>query len=136
MRVLCVISSVNPSGGGPIEALTQLGQGLLHQGHIVEVACLDAPDASWLKTFQLKIHALGPSISGYGYSQHFVPWLRQNVTKYDVVIVNGIWQYSSFGVWLALRSLRKWNSHTPPYFVFTHGMLDPWFKRTQELQSG
>jgi len=134
VRVLQLISSVNPSGGGTIEGLKQLGLVLLHQGHVVEVACLDAPDSSWLNTFPLKIYALGPSISGYRYSKNFVPWLRQNAANYDVVIVNGIWQYSSFGVWLALHSLRKRNSHTPPYFVFTHGMLDPWFKRTYPLK--
>lgn len=134
MRVLQVISSVNPSGGGPIEAIKQLGQELLHQGYVVEVACLDAPDSSWLNTFPFKIYALGPGVSSYRHSKHFVPWLRQNAANYDVVIVNGIWQYSSFGVWLALRSLRKQGLKTPPYFVFTHGMLDPWFKRTYPLK--
>lgn len=134
MRILNVISSTNPSGGGTTEAIKQLGQVLLHQGHIVEVACLDDPDSSWLKTFPLKIHALGAGISGYRYSKHFVPWLRRNAANYDVVIVNGIWQYSSFGVWLALNSLRQRGFHTPAYFVFTHGMLDPWFKRTYPLK--
>ena len=36
--------------------------------------------------------------------------------------------------WLALESLRKQGFHTPAYFVFTHGMLDPWFKRTYPLK--
>jgi glycosyltransferase involved in cell wall biosynthesis len=36
--------------------------------------------------------------------------------------VNGIWQYHSVATWRALRDLKI------PYFVFTHGMLDPWFK--------
>jgi glycosyltransferase involved in cell wall biosynthesis len=45
-----------------------------------------------------------------------------------VIIVNGIWQYNAFGVWRAL-------SGTPtPYCVFTHGMLDPWFKTTYPLK--
>lgn len=134
MKILQVISSANPEGGGPIAAIEQLSQVLLEKGHIVEVVCFDDPNALWLNTFPLKIHALGRGISGYGYSKNFVPWLRQNVANYDVVIVNGIWQYSSFGVWLALRSLRKQNLHTPAYFVFTHGMLDPWFKRTYPLK--
>ena len=134
MKILNVIPSVNPIGGGPVEAIKQSGQALLHQGHIVEVACLDAPDSPWLKEFPLKTYALGPGMSAYKYSKHFVPWLRQNAANYDVFIVNGIWQYASFGVWLALHSLRKQGSHTPPYFVFTHGMLDPWFKRTYPLK--
>ena len=134
MRILQIISSVNPSSGGTIEGLKQLGLVLLHQGHIVEVACLDAPDAPWLETFPLKVYTLGSGRSGYMYSKHFVPWLHRNAANYDVVIVNGIWQYSSFGVWLALHSLRQRDSRIPPYFVFTHGMLDPWFKRTYPLK--
>lgn len=134
MKILNVISSTDPKGGGPIEVINQLGQTLLKQEHIVEIACLDNPNSPWLKAFTLPVYALGPSISSYAYSKHFVPWLRQNATKYDVVIVNGIWQYSSFGVWLALNSLRQRGSPTPAYFVFTHGMLDPWFKRTYPIK--
>jgi glycosyltransferase involved in cell wall biosynthesis len=39
------------------------------------------------------------------------------------VIVHGLWQYHSFGVWRAVAG------SSTPYFVFPHGMLDPWFKR-------
>jgi glycosyltransferase involved in cell wall biosynthesis len=134
VKIIQVISSINPRGGGPIEALKQRGQALLSQGHLYEVACLDSPDSPWLKTFPLPVHALGPSISSYRYSKDLVPWLCQNVAKYDCVVVSGIWQYSSLGVWLALHSLRRQGCHTPPYFVFTHGMLDPWFKRTYPLK--
>jgi glycosyltransferase involved in cell wall biosynthesis len=42
--------------------------------------------------------------------------------------VNGVWQYTSFAVWRALRGTGK------PYVVFTHGMLDPWFKRQYPLK--
>jgi glycosyltransferase involved in cell wall biosynthesis len=42
--------------------------------------------------------------------------------------VNGIWQFHSFASWQALR-----NSSTP-YVLFTHGMLDPWFKRQYPLK--
>ena len=46
--------------------------------------------------------------------------MRRN---YDAVIVNGLWMYHGFGAWRALHG------GPVPYFVFTHGMLDPWFKR-------
>ncbi|MES1024385.1 glycosyltransferase [Gloeocapsa sp. BRSZ] len=128
MRILWTIASVNPASGGPIEAVKQISESLNSRGCISEVACLDSPDAPWLKTFPLKVHALGPGITGYGYSANFVPWLKYNARNYDCAIANGIWQYSSFGTWLALR-----NTSTP-YFVFTHGMLDPWFKRTYPLK--
>jgi glycosyltransferase involved in cell wall biosynthesis len=128
MKILHVISSVNPAGGGPIEGIKQLGTALVSTGHQVEVASLDPPEAPYVAQSPLPAHALGPAKLGYRYSARFVGWLRANRSRYDVVIVNGIWQYHSFGTWMVLR-----NSSTP-YVVFTHGMLDPWFKHRYPLK--
>jgi glycosyltransferase involved in cell wall biosynthesis len=128
LKILQVISSVNPSGGGPIEGVNQLGATLECLGHAVEIASLDAPTASFLTGSPLPVHALGPSTSGYGFSARLVPWLRANRARYDAVVVNGLWQYHSFGAWRALR-----NSDIP-YVVYTHGMLDPWFKKQYPLK--
>jgi glycosyltransferase involved in cell wall biosynthesis len=128
MNILQVISSVNPSSGGPIEAIKQLGMTLVSEGHRVEVASLDPPDAHYLTRSSLPVHPLGPSKLAYGFSPRFIPWLRANAGRYDAVIVNGIWQFHSFGTWRALHK------STIPYFVFTHGMLDPWFKKQYPLK--
>lgn len=82
----------------------------------------DAPTDSWVLDFPLHIHALGPGKSFYQYSAAIVPWLLQHASQYDVILVRGLWRYISFAVWRALRN------QAVPYFVFTHGMLDPWFK--------
>lgn len=127
-RILHTISSVNPAGGGPIEGLKQLAAVNIRQGHKVEVVSLDDPESPWVRSCPVRCHAMGPASTIYHYSQRFVPWLREHQHEYDVVIVNGLWQYASFGVWRALRN-------TPtPYFVFTHGMLDPWFKRRYPMK--
>ena len=124
IRILHSIRSVNPAGGGPIEGLKQISAVNQLHGHSVEVVSLDAPDDPWVRDCPVKCHAMGPAWLGYGYSARLVPWVRENRRNYDVVIINGLWQYSAFGIWRALAG-------TPtPYFVFTHGMLDPWFKRT------
>jgi glycosyltransferase involved in cell wall biosynthesis len=128
VKILHIISSVNPAGGGPIEGIKQLGTTLTDQGHSVEIASLDPPDAPFLKQTPLLVHPLGPVRLDYGYSPLLVPWLRANVSRYDAVIVNGIWQYHSFGTWRALRK------SSTPYVVFTHGMLDPWFKNQYPLK--
>jgi glycosyltransferase involved in cell wall biosynthesis len=128
MNLLNIISSVNPAGGGPIEGVNQLGSNLVCQGHQVEVASLDPPDAAYLNQCPLRVHALGPTTLGYAFSPRIIPWLRANRCRYDAVIVNGIWQFHSFAAWCALR-----NSSTP-YVVFTHGMLDPWFKKQYPLK--
>ena len=51
-----------------------------------------------------------------------------NRERFDAVIVDGLWQYNVFGVWRACVGTAT------PYFVFPHGMLDPWFKRTYPLK--
>ena len=128
MKVLQTIHSVDPAGGGVAEGVNQLGAALISMGHQVEIASLDVPEAPFLRNSVLPVHALGPSSGGYGYSAKFVAWLRQNRNQYDAVVVNGLWQFHSFGAWLALQ-----NSDTP-YVVYPHGMLDPWFKKEYPLK--
>ncbi len=128
MRILHVISSVNPKGGGPIEGVRQLHLPLAHAGHCVEIVSLDSPDSPYLLDFPITVHPMGPSRLGYAYSSRLIPWLRKNASRFDAVIVNGIWQYHSFATFYVLAGSKT------PYFVFSHGMLDPWFKYTYPLK--
>ena len=128
MKLLHVISSANPAGGGPIEGVRNLGQKMLELGHSTELVTLDAPTDPWVLNQQHPVHALGPARGTYGHNKRLVPWLKSNAHSYDFVIVNGLWQYHSFATWRALTRLKQ------PYAVFTHGMLDPWFKRAYPLK--
>ena len=129
MKILRVISSVNPHGGGPIEGIKQAQKPLIEMGVELEIACCDPPNAEWLTNVNLPIvHALGPPKNNYGYTAKLLPWLKENSHRFDLIIVHGLWQYHGFAVWLALSGTNT------PYYVFTHGMLDPWFKRTYPLK--
>ncbi len=128
MKILHIISSVNPAGGGPIEGVKQIGASLMAAGHRVEIAALDSPAMPWVKQCPLPVHPLGPGHLGYAYSGRLVPWLRAHHNDYDAAVVNGIWQYHSFAAWRALHA------SSTPYVLFTHGMLDPWFKRQYPLK--
>lgn len=128
LRILHSIRSVNPAGGGPIEAVKQLAAINIRAGHSVEVVSLDQPSDLWVQQFPLPCHAMGSAKGSYGYSSRFVSWLRAHRHDYDAVVVDGIWQYNAFGVWRALHGTDT------AYFVFTHGMLDPWFKRMYPLK--
>lgn len=127
MKLLHVIHSLNPAGGGPIEGLKQLAGAMTELGHETEILSLDAPGSAWVRELRIPVYPMGHGGS-YGYTRRFVPWLRSCAAKYDAVIVRGIWQYHSLGCWMALRK------SSTPYFVFTHGMLDPWFKRNYPLK--
>lgn len=122
-RYLHIIASVNPAFGGPVEGIKQIASVTTRLGYRPEVASLDDPQAPYLSTFPLPVHALGPGRGAYGYTPHLVPWLMRHAGEYDGIILNGIWLYSSFGAYQALNRLKK------PYVAFTHGMLDPYFKQ-------
>jgi glycosyltransferase involved in cell wall biosynthesis len=128
VRILHVIHSVDPRGGGPIEGVRQLSAALAALGVTVDVMSLDAPDAPWVRDFPLPLFALGPGSSGYGYTPRALPWLTQHGSDYDLILINGLWQFSGFAVWLASRKTKL------RYAVFPHGMLDPWFKRYYPLK--
>ena len=128
MRLLHVIASVRAAGGGPIEAVRSLSAAHQRGGHSSEVASLDNPADPEAHSFPLPVHALGPARNHYGMASAFVPWLRQNRNRYDAVVVHGLWQYHSFATWRALHAT------STPYYVFPHGMLDPWFKHTYPLK--
>lgn len=129
MRILRVISSVNPRGGGPIEGIRQITPVLEEMGHETTLVSLDDASMPFVRDFPLPCHLLGePNPRGYYYSSKLVPWLLANAHSHDAVIVHGLWQYSGLGTWRAMRRLQK------PYHLFTHGMLDPWYKRTYPLK--
>ena len=128
MKILHAISSASPAGGGPIESVRQSAQVMQQLGHTVEVVALDDPGEAFLRSASLNIHAVGRGRTSYRFNPRYVEWLRRHGAEYDVVVVNGLWQYASFGAWQALHGT------STPYAVFTHGMLDPWFKRTYPLK--
>jgi glycosyltransferase involved in cell wall biosynthesis len=128
LKLLHIMTSVDPKGGGPREGVYQRGVFLEKMGHSVSIVTLDDPREEFLRDIPLTVHALGPSHGSYRYNTRLVPWLRAHAHEYDSVIVNGIWQYPSFAAWRVLHKAGI------PYYVFVHGMLDPWFKEEYPLK--
>ena len=129
MKILRIIPSIDPRGGGPMEGARQIDAVLVTRGVQVEVATLDTPGAgAFLQDYPTTVHALGPSKGRFRYNPRLVSWLRTNHARFNAVIVDGLWQYHGLGAWRALAGTGT------PYFVFTHGMLDPWFKHTYPLK--
>lgn len=128
MNILRIIPSLDPCGGGPMEGARRVDAQLIRSNHSIEVVCLDFPGQHFLNNYPALVHALGSAKFGYRYCPELIPWLRENHKRFDAVIIDGLWQYHGYAAWRTLS-----NSQTP-YFVFTHGMLDPWFKRTYPLK--
>jgi len=98
------------------------------RGAQITVVAQDDPAAPWLSDSPLNIIAVGGGKSSYRYSRALADWLREHITEYDCAIANGLWQYHSFAL------ARECGRTRTPYFVFPHGMLDPWFKHTYPLK--
>ncbi|MBV8113880.1 MAG: glycosyltransferase [Silvibacterium sp.] len=122
MKLLHVISSLSPASGGPPEALRHLARAYGEAGVDVEIATQDDPGAPYLSSFSVPVHATGSKPSVYAYSPALLTWLRENVSRFDGLLINGVWTFHSLAVGIAARG-------RVPYVVFTHGMLDPWFRR-------
>jgi glycosyltransferase involved in cell wall biosynthesis len=128
LKILQLVHTLDPSVGGVAASVLALSQGLARRGHKLDIVVLDDSASSWLADIALPIHALGAGLTSYRYSSKLLPWLKKQGGDYDRVIVNGIWQYLSFAAW------RRYAGSSIPYYVFPHGMLDPWFKETFPLK--
>lgn len=128
MKALHVISSIHPRHGGVSEGLRQLSETSQELGCEVEVVTLDAPGQPFLNEFPTPVYALGPGRTHFQYCPALLSWLLEHIQSYDVVVVHALWQYHTVAVRHAALK------HNVPYVVYTHGMLDPYFKRAYPLK--
>ena len=126
MRILHIIATLDPASGGPSESVRVL-MGFTGIGYAGEAVTLDDPRAPYLRELSFPIHAVGPVASTYGFSIKMYRWLKQNVHRFDGMVVNGLWNFCGLAALLAVKGKK-------PYMVFSHGMLDPYFKKTFPLK--
>lgn len=123
IRILHSIFSLNPKMGGTVQALYQLIRASEPKDETHDIVCLDASDHEFKTPESLTIHWMGPTLSFYGYNRNLNTWLKEQIHHYDLVIIHGCWQYHGLATFRACKKAKI------PYFQYTHGMLDPWFKR-------
>ena len=135
MKILHLIAATAPETGGPIKAICDFNATL---GDRIQptIATLDPPGAPFLADLGVPVVALGVGGADrrngfqrhYGFAPGAVDWLKQNAGAFDVVITHGLWNYSTY---MASRVLPRGRT---PYFVFIHGMLDPYFGRVNRMK--
>ncbi|MEO6639327.1 MAG: glycosyltransferase, partial [Ferruginibacter sp.] len=134
MKVLRIIPSMDPSSGGPCQGLRNIIPELEKLGIQNEVVCLDDPSAEFLCKDTFTIHAIGPAKNPWRYSAGMVPWLVDNLPRFDVVIIHALWLYHGYALNKALRQIKNRSSEKiklPRIYVMPHGMLDPYFQKTE-----
>lgn len=131
MKVIHIVAEMDPTKGGVCQAIRTIAAGLADLGVTNEVASLDAPDAPFLASDSVTVHALGPGRGPWFYGADYLPWLQQNLARFDVIVVHGLWSYHSYAAAKALKWLRaqRGTGVIPKLFVMPHGMLDPYFQR-------
>lgn len=91
-------------------------------GHQIEIATADPVGTAPPAGTNFPFHPLG----GFT-ADKLGAWLQRERERFDAVLVQGLWQAGAT-VRASLRGTRI------PYFVFPHGMLDPWIARAYPLK--
>ncbi len=128
MKLLRIIKSLNPELGGPVHGIKNITPALSKLSIETTLLTLDSPEDPWIADYDGTVTALGDGQGVYGYSASLKPWLHQHVKNYDAVILHGIWEYPP------LAAYRICKKNKIPYYIYTHGMLDPWFKERYPLK--
>lgn len=120
MNILHVINSLDPALGGTVACVREVASGMKQRGHAVSVASLsDTPDDPWVRDFAVPCICLAPSLLKYSAAPRLLWWLFRHAGKFDVIIINGLWQFQGLGTALIAWLRRR------PYVIYVHGMLGP-----------
>ncbi|MBX3112205.1 MAG: glycosyltransferase [Fimbriimonadaceae bacterium] len=127
MRILHVITSMDPVHGGPANWTLSASRELNRLGHESEILTVDDPHAAFLSDLDVKVHAVGPT-GRFRYSSNVEPWIREHRDEYDFVVLHAIFEPCCYATWRALRG------HHHRMVTFLHGFLDPYFNRAFPLK--
>jgi glycosyltransferase involved in cell wall biosynthesis len=132
VKLLHITATLDPSKGGVAEAVKSFISIAEHYPIVNEVVTLDLPGTDYFQSEQTIVHPLGPNRGFLRHSRNLLPWLTENIDRFDAVIINGLWSYHSYAAWKAVKNLKKDNQKLPYVFVMPHGMLDPYFQRAKD----
>jgi glycosyltransferase involved in cell wall biosynthesis len=128
MRVLSIVTLVSPDGayGGPVRVAVNQARALIEAGHQVTVAAAtrgftDPPtqlDGVPLRLFPARTILPGTGFAGLG-APALTRWIRNHVADFDVVHVHLARDLVTLP---AANLVRRAGL---PYFVQSHGMIDP-----------
>jgi glycosyltransferase involved in cell wall biosynthesis len=129
MKILHIISSMDPNAGGTSQAVRNMIPNLQKFHTDNEVICFDNPDLVYGGSDDFKIYKIGNGKTSYQYQPLLIKWLKINLSQYEAVIVHGIWQYHNYAIYKASLGLKKQKITTPKIIIMPHGMLDPYFQK-------
>ena len=138
MRVLQIVPSMHPNAGGISQGIRNIIPELEKLGLPNEVVCLDDPAEDFFSKDPFTITALGIAKGPWQYNAKLLPWLVDNLGRFDVIIVNALWLYHGYAF---IKALKKYKAmqvslgkplQYPRFYIMPHGMLDPYFQNAPE----
>ncbi|MBC7489090.1 MAG: glycosyltransferase [Glaciimonas sp.] len=131
MKILQVSPAYYPaiSIGGPIFSMLELEKQLIAEGHFVDTLTTHLGLTEAEKQQQpldsiincseqnRRIYKRFYGHPHYTFSPSTLIWLMRHVNEYDVVLINGIWNFPILAAAIACRI------RNVPYFIFPHGTL-------------
>lgn len=125
MRVLHVISGMDPRSGGPTTALVGLAEAQARAGLNVSILTSWTTDptityAERLKSQGVHVQQIGPCVTRLGWHPRLSANLKAAVAGADIVHIHALWEE------IQHRAARTARRLGVPYIITPHGMLDPW----------
>lgn len=128
MKILHLIASVDPTGGGPIEYARVMAAEHAKAGHESIFVTLDQTDANLIQDFGYDVHVCGPAKGFFAKTRRFGAKVAEQARHCDVAIIHGLWNPATIG------GRRAMTTAGLPWVVFTHGMLDPYFRNSKPIK--
>ena len=119
IRILNAIPEFSNRAGGPVTGIASLAPIL--RVHGIETT-VSSSNFEVIESMDVKCVPRGTNFTRYQFNFGQTLWLFRNVCQYDLVILHGVWSFSTLAGWLAARL------HKVPFILFPHGMLAEWFK--------
>lgn len=132
MKLLKVITTMDPKTGGPSQGIRNINPFLVKEGIQVEILTLDGSDTKFNDDKCIVFHNIGNGLTSFQYNKELDKWLMTHLGEFDVVCVHGMWQYQNYAVFRAIKSLKKQNIKVPKVVIMPHGMLDPYFQKAKD----
>lgn len=134
MRILHVLSSLDPAAGGVMTVVQGLSKAQQSQGMAVTVASNlggsvdEQAVVGDLRDSGVEVLGLPKGYRPTRWSPGMARVLREAIGQQDLVHIHGLWEEIQHQAAVQSRAVGK------PYYMAPHGMLDPWCLRQSALR--
>lgn len=117
-KILRIITTLNTTIGGTARIAIDQSNELAKRGYDIDVLTLDKKKTYQNEKYFFKLINLNTNKKKNIFSITFLIWILKNWQKYNIFLIDGIWEFSTIVARLILKN---------KYYIFLHGQIDPYF---------